>query len=63
MLRQLDINFTTAVILNPVLNADELMKAIGTEFRLEVKDLDRHGTLAAINNFCSIRSSSARTWC
>ena len=29
MLRQLDINFTTAVILNPVLNADELMKAIG----------------------------------
>jgi len=51
MLRQLDINFTTAVILNPVLNADELMRAIGTEFRLDVKNLDRHDTLAAINNF------------
>ena len=51
MLRQLDINFTTATILNPVLNADELMKAIATEFRLDVKSLDKHGTLAAINNF------------
>ena len=51
MLRQLDINFTVAVILNPVLNPDELMRAIGTEFRLDVKNLDRHDTLAAINNF------------
>src|ERR1700690_3521124 len=51
MLRQLDINFTTAVILNPVLNPDELMRAIATEFGLEVKGLDRHDTLAAINNF------------
>ena len=33
MLRQLDINFTTAVILNPGLNADESMRAIGTEIR------------------------------
>lgn len=51
MLRQLDINFTVAVILNPVLNPDELMRAIGTEYRLDVKNLDRHDTLAAINNF------------
>jgi general secretion pathway protein A len=27
------------------------MRAIGTEFRLDVKNLDRHDTLAAINNF------------
>ena len=51
MLRQLDINFTVAVILNPVLNPDELMRAIATEFGLEVKDMDRHGTVAAINKF------------
>ena len=34
MLEQLDGHFSTALILNPVLNADELMKAIATEFGL-----------------------------
>jgi general secretion pathway protein A len=51
MLRQLDGHFSTALIVNPVLNANELMRAIATEFGLEVKDTDRHGTVAAINKF------------
>ncbi|MGA2242551.1 MAG: AAA family ATPase [Verrucomicrobiota bacterium] len=51
MLRQLDGHFSTALIVNPVLNAHELMRAIATEFGLEVKDMDRHGTVAAINKF------------
>jgi general secretion pathway protein A len=51
MLEQLDGHFSTALILNPVLSADELMKAIAIEFGLNVKGLDRLDTVAAINNF------------
>jgi general secretion pathway protein A len=51
MLEQLDGQFATALILNPVMSADELMKAIAIEFGLSVKGLDRLETLAAINQF------------
>ena len=51
LLSQLDSNFSTALILNPILNADELVKAIATEFGLDVFGLDRLDTVAAINNF------------
>jgi general secretion pathway protein A len=51
LLEQLDEKFSTALILNPVLNSDELMKAIATEFGLEVKKLDRLETIAAIGEF------------
>jgi general secretion pathway protein A len=51
MLEQLDGQFSTALILNPVLNPDELMKAIATEFGLNVRGLDRLDTLAALNHF------------
>ena len=51
MLRQLDSHFSTALIVNPVLSATELMRAIATEFGLEVKGLDQHDTVTAINNF------------
>jgi general secretion pathway protein A len=51
MLEQLNGNFATALILNPVLNADELMKAIAIEFGLDVRGMDRLDTVAAINNF------------
>ena len=51
MLRQLDNHFYTALIVNPILSSNELMKAIATEFGLDVNNLDRHGTVAAINSF------------
>src|SRR6185369_14851399 len=51
LLEQLDGNFATALILNPVLSADELMKAIAIEFGLTVKGLDRLETVAAFNEF------------
>jgi general secretion pathway protein A len=51
MLEQLGENFATALILNPVLDADQLMKAIAMEFGLSVKGLDRLDTVAAINEF------------
>ncbi len=51
LLERLDGNFSTALILNPVMSGDELMKAIATEFGLQVKGLDRLETMAAINDF------------
>jgi general secretion pathway protein A len=51
MLEQLGEGFATALILNPVLDADQLMKAIAMEFGLSVKGLDRLETVAAINEF------------
>lgn len=51
MLEQLDDRFATALILNPVMSPDELMKAVGLEFGLPVSGLDRLDTLAVINQF------------
>lgn len=51
MLDQLGETFATALILNPVLNADQLIKAIAMEFGLDVKGLDRLETVAVMNGF------------
>jgi general secretion pathway protein A len=51
LLEQLDGKFSTALIMNPVMSGDELMKAIATEFGLEVKGKDRLETIAAISDF------------
>jgi len=51
ILEQLDGRYATALILNPVMSADELMKAIAIEFGLPVNGLDRLDTLGVINQF------------
>lgn len=51
MLSQLGKNFETALILNPVLNVEQLVKAIAMEFGLDVKGQDRLETVAALNEF------------
>jgi general secretion pathway protein A len=51
MLEQLDNHYSTALILNPVMNPDQLMKAIAVEFGLPVNTLDRFEILAVINEF------------
>lgn len=51
MLEQLGEQFATALILNPVLDADQLMKAIAMEFGLAVMGMDRLETVAVINQF------------
>jgi general secretion pathway protein A len=51
MLEQLGPNFSTALILNPVLDADQLVKAIALELNLRVRGLDRLETVAEINRF------------
>lgn len=49
MLEQLGPNYSTTLILNPVLSSDQLMKAIAMEFGLNVKGLDRLETVEALN--------------
>jgi len=51
LLEQLGPSFSTALILNPVLDANQLVKAIAMELNLEVKGLDRLETVAEINRF------------
>jgi len=51
LLEQLGDNFSTALILNPVLDADQLVKAIAMEFGLEVKGMDRIEVVWVINDF------------
>jgi general secretion pathway protein A len=52
MLEQLDPHqYATALILNPVMSAEELIKAIGIEYGLPVSGLDRLDTIAVINEF------------
>jgi general secretion pathway protein A len=53
MLDQLGPSFETALILNPMLDADGLIKSIAMEFGLRVKgaNLDRLETLALLNEF------------
>jgi Type II secretory pathway, component ExeA (predicted ATPase) len=50
-LEQLEQHYTVALILNPIMSADELMRAIGIEYGLPVTGLDRLTTLAVINQF------------
>jgi general secretion pathway protein A len=51
LLNELGDTFSTALILNPILDPDGLMKAIAMEFGLDVKGCDRLDTVANINAF------------
>jgi general secretion pathway protein A len=51
MMEQLNGQFSTAVILNPVMSADELMKAIAAEFGLSIRGHKRMDAVSAINEF------------
>src|SRR5438477_6004440 len=52
MLEQLDNqHYAMALILNPVMSAEELIKAVAIEFGLPVSGLDRLDTIAVINEF------------
>jgi general secretion pathway protein A len=51
ILEQLDDGYSTALILNPMMSAEELIKSIAVEFCLPVNGLDRPDTLAVINQF------------
>jgi general secretion pathway protein A len=51
MLEELDGKYATALILNPVMSSEELVKAVANEYGLPVHGLDRLDTLAVVNQF------------
>ena len=51
LLEKLDARYATALILNPVMSAGELMKAVAIEFGLCVNGLDRLDTVGVMNQF------------
>src|SRR2546422_2637515 len=51
ILEELEGRYSTALILNPVMSAEELVKAVAIEFGLPVNGLDRLDTLSVINHF------------
>jgi general secretion pathway protein A len=59
-LEQLGKNCSTALILNPVLSAEQLIKAIAMEFGLHVTGLDGLEALAAINLFLLHEAEQSR---
>ncbi len=60
LLEELGNNCSTALILNPVLNNDELVQAVAMEYGLEVKGLSRLEILAGINQFLLAESERGR---
>lgn len=51
MLEQLDTRYATALILNPVMSPQEMVKAIALEYGLPVNGLDRLEVISVINQF------------
>jgi general secretion pathway protein A len=51
LLEQLGPSFSTALIINPVMTADQLMKAIAMELNLQVNGKDRLEIVDSINRF------------
>lgn len=51
ILEKLGNNYNTALIINPILEPDQLIKAIAIEFGLNVKGMDRLETTACLNNY------------
>lgn len=51
LLEELGNNYSTALILNPVLDNGELIRAVAAEFGLQVKGMERLEVLAEINRF------------
>jgi general secretion pathway protein A len=60
LLEQLGDNFSTALILNPVLDADQMMKAVAMEFGLDCKGMDRLEILSLFNEFLLRQMSQNR---
>jgi general secretion pathway protein A len=60
LLEELGNNFSTALILNPILDADNLVRAIAMEFGIKTTSTDRLDVLAAINHFLLVQMEQGR---
>ena len=61
LLEEISDAFTTALILNPALDADLLIKAICMEYGLQVKGMDRLEMMAELNAFLLDQLANNRT--
>ncbi len=53
-------DYNTALIMNPLLNAEQLVKAIAREFGVDVKGLDKLDTLSSLNEFLLKQAEQGR---
>jgi general secretion pathway protein A len=60
LLEELGDNYSTALILNPILDADNLVRAIAMEFGIKTTSSDRLDVLAAINHFLLVQMEQGR---
>ncbi len=60
LLEQLGNNFSTALILNPLLDVEQLIKCIAMEFGLDVRGMDRLETMDALNLFLLSEAEKGR---
>ena len=60
LLEELGPNYSTALILNPVMDADHLIRAIAMEFGIRTTSTDRLDVLAAINHFLLVQMEQQR---
>src|ERR1700758_4581380 len=60
LLEQLGDNVSTALILNPALNAEQLIKTIALEYGLDVRGSDHLEVIALINDFLLRQLSEGR---
>ncbi|MBM3845393.1 MAG: AAA family ATPase [Verrucomicrobia bacterium] len=60
LLEEMGKNFSTALILNPVLDNTELLRAVAMEFNLQVKGMDRLELLSEINRFLLAEADAGR---
>jgi general secretion pathway protein A len=60
LMEQLGPEFSTALILNPILDADQLIKSIAMEFGIGVKGLDRLEIISEINAFLLSEADKGR---
>jgi len=60
LLEQLDNRYSTALILNPVMSAEELVRAIAAEFSLNVTGRDRLETIATINEHLLLQAQNGK---
>ena len=59
-LSSMSAHYATALILNPMMNPEELVKAIAVEYGLPVNGLDRLDTIGVINQFLLQQAAAGR---
>src|ERR1043165_3101027 len=62
LLEELGPTYSTALILNPVMDADHLIRAIAMEFGIRSSSTDRLDVLGGVNRFRRVQMGQQRGW-